>query len=436
MRPKIKTAIFPILILACCSAAIQAEASFVQWTPQIPSSLSPFQNSPQQLAAFTGSSIAIFAHPAQSISLPTMKYGQRISGKYYSAAVVVPASSKNVARLLQNYANYAGLFPTLKQAKVLEQQGGVSTVQYAIHIPTPIPVLNFRESVTMQHQIEGSSISSLVLDAPVPYGSGKLEWFELSPNQTLITVTQWGDLNKPKGFLFSKILNAVPEAKLGIPAGTSGFLLEALQRRFKSSAAEPAMTVLPAVKLSEEQLLRVAQISQKSQEPVSFILPAQKIQYANNTEIMRFSTSYQYYAQQPEQLQQWLAPPAFQQLFPNQIKSFKIKQINQRQLDADYRISVGLGVISIPFDFKMCFDSPNALQNQFHATGGDLKLVRGAMRLMPFKQGSLLNITSAVKIDDSAPFLLRAMRSMPYHEMLPAVGGNTVFALKIWQKVR
>lgn len=150
---------------------------------------------------------------------------------------------------------------------------------------------------------------------------------------------------------------------------------------------------------------------------------------------MRFSTSYQYYAQQPEQLQQWLAPPAFQQLFPNQIKSFKIKQINQRQLDADYRISVGLGVISIPFDFKMRFDSPNALQNQFHATGGDLKLVRGAMHLMPFKQGSLLNITSAVKIDDNAPFLLRAMRSMPYHEMLPAVGGNTVFALKIRQKV-
>lgn len=237
MRPKIKTAISPILILTCCSAAIQAEASFVQWKPQIPSSLSPFQNSPQQLAAFTGSAIAIFAHPAQSISLPTMKYGQRISGKYYSAAVVVPASRKNVARLLQNYANYAGLFPTLKQAKVLEQQGGVSTVQYAIHIPTPIPVLNFRESITMQHQIEGSSISNLVLDAPVPYGSGKLEWFELSPNQTLITVTQWGNLNKPKGFLFSKILNAVPEAKLGIPAGTSGFLLEALQRRFKSSAA-------------------------------------------------------------------------------------------------------------------------------------------------------------------------------------------------------
>lgn len=429
MQPKITKM---ALMLACCTVT-PAYASLIQWKPQIPSSISQFQSNPQTLAEFARNNIVIYAHPTQSISLPTMKYGQKVSGKYYSAAVVVPASSKNVARLLQNYSNYAGLFPTLKHAKILEQRGAIARVKYSVHIPTPIPVLNFRESVIMQHQIEGNSITSLVLDAPVPYGTGKLEWFELAPNQTLITVTQWGDLNHTKGFLLSKILSALPDAKLGIPAGTNGFLLEALQRRFKTSVALPLNTSLPNANLTQTQIQKVVQISQSSQEPVSFILPAQKTPYAHGDEIMRFSTSYQYYAQSPAQLQSWLTAPAFQQLFPRQVKDLKIKQINQKQLDADYKISVGLGVIHIPFDFKMRFDFPNALQNQFHATGGDLKLVRGAMTLSPLKQGSLLNVTSALKIDDEAPFLLRAMRNFPYHDMLPAIGGNTVFTLKIQQ---
>jgi len=41
-----------------------------------------------------------------------------------------------------------------------------------------------------------------------------------------------------------------------------------------------------------------------------------------------------------------------------------------------------------------------------------------------------------MKIHDQAPFLLKAMRSLPYHDMLPAVGGNTVYALKVQQKLK
>jgi hypothetical protein len=160
-----------------------------------------------------------------------------------------------VSRLLSNYPNYAGLFPTLKSAEVLQQQGSTSQVEYRIHIPTPIPVLNFKETVVMQHQIDHNSINSLVLQAPVPFGAGKIEWFEIDAQHTLISVTQWGDLNQPKGFLFSKILNALPDAKLGIPAGTNGFLLESLQRRFKAFSSETlAANQLPELKLNASQL--------------------------------------------------------------------------------------------------------------------------------------------------------------------------------------
>ena len=62
------------------------------------------------------------------------------------------------------------------------------------------------------------------------------------------------------------------------------------------------------------------------------------------------------------------------------------------------------GVIQIPFNFKMRFEQPNTLQNQFYANGGDLKFVRGGMKLLPQSQGTLFQITSSMKIHDQAPF--------------------------------
>lgn len=158
--------------------------------------------------------------------------------------------------------------------------------------------------------------------------------------------------------------------------------------------------------------------------------------YQHGLESLRFSSSYQYFAKSPQQLQHWLNAPSFQELFPRQIKDIDIKKVDPNTFDADYKISVGLGVINIPFDFKLRFDYPNSLENEFHAVGGDLQFVKGGMQLIPQGTGTLFKVTSAMKIHDQAPFLLRAMRSMPYHDMLPALGGNTVLALKIKQKMK
>lgn len=135
-------------------------------------------------------------------------------------------------------------------------------------------------------------------------------------------------------------------------------------------------------------------------------------------------------------MQRWLEPSFFQVLFPRQIKKMNIQKFDANTLDADYKISVGLGVINIPFDFKLRFNHSNNLANRFYAVGGDLKFIQGGIQLIPQHSGTLLQISSAMKIHDKAPFLLRAMRSLPYHEMLPAIGGNTVLALKMKQQVK
>lgn len=315
-----------MLIGVCLAVSVPALAKIIPWNAEIPSSLSAYQGNAQQLAELTGERILIYAHPTSKTQLPTLNSNAASKTQFYSAAVVLPVAEAQVEKLLRHYPNYVGLFPTLKSAKVLEQQGSIQQVKYQVHIPTPIPVLNFKETVVMQHHLGENSISTLIIDAPIPYGAGKLEWFALGPHKTLVTVTQWGDLNQPKGFLFSKILNALPEAKLGIPPSTNAFLLEALQQRFKTEHTAALATPIPQLRLNPQQLQKIAQISQKSGQPVSFILPNYLIKEGKFSENLRFSSTYQYFPNPVEKLRPWLAAEATQQLFPGRSRRSNLIQ--------------------------------------------------------------------------------------------------------------
>ena len=408
----------------------------ITWTDNIPSALQPFQNNPQLLASYTQDTIFIYGQPAVKTSVPTLKSNPQPSVSFTSAAIIVPANTQQVAKTLTDFSHYVGLFPTLKSAKTIEQSGNIVQVKYKVSIPTPIPVLNFNEDVTLQHQIKPNSISSLVIDSPIPYGLGKFEWFALDDHRTLITLTQWGDLNQPKGFIFKKILNAIPEVKLGIPSSTNAFILESLRTRFiKQNIVALNSGQIPSPQLNEAQLAKIAQLSQNAQQPVSYLHAPTSILYTHGREVMRFTTTYQFYQQPTQQLNKWLNPLAYQELFPRQIKKISASPIQNQGQDADIQVNVGLGVINIPFAFKLHFNYPNTVENNFYANGGDLRLIKGKMIASELNQGTLFKITSSMKIDEKAPFLLRAMRSLPYHDVLPAVGGNTVFVQKIKAKM-
>lgn len=425
------------LILPCVLLGLTQScfAQILPWTDNIPSALQPFQNNPQLLASYTQNNIFIYGHPATKTAVPTLKSNPQPSVSFNSAAIIVPVNAQQVAKTLTDFNHYVGLFPTLKSAKTLEQSGNTIQMKYRVSIPTPIPVLNFNEDVTLQHQIKSNSIASLVIDAPIPYGVGKFEWFALDENRTLVTLTQWGDLNQPKGFIVKKILNAIPEVKLGIPSSSNAFILESLRTRFIKPNLVPLNAgQMPNPQLNAAQLNKITQLIQSAQQPVSILHAPTSMLYTHGREAMRFTTTYQFYKQPTQPLQKWLSPLAYQELFPRQIKKVIASPIQNQGQDADIKVNVGLGVINIPFAFKLRFNYPQTDENNFYANGGDLRFIKGKMQLSSLNQGTLLTMTSAMKVDEKAPFLLRAMRSLPYHDVLPAVGGNAVFVQKIKAK--
>jgi len=421
-----------LCLVLFCSLNSFAHAKLFTWTDQIPSGIKPFDNNAQQVANIVQDNILIYSHPALRTSLPTNKNNPQPIVKFSTAAIVVPISSQDVAKVLEDYHQYVGLFPTLKSVKILEKSGNISQVKYKISIPTPIPVLNFNEDMIIQHQINQNSIASMIIDGPVPYGLGKFEWYRLDEKKTLITLTQWEDLNQPQGFLFKKILSAFPEVKLAVPQGSNAFILEALKNRFttkKITALNAGQ--LPSPQLDAAQINKITQVSMNSQQPISFILNPVTVPYTHGRETLRFTTTYHYFNTTPQQMQQWTQPLSYREVFPKQIKNISTTTIQNQQQDAEFKVSIGLGVISIPFNFKMHFSYPKITENNFYANGGDLRYLKGQIQFLPQNHNTLMKMTTTVKIDEKAPFLLRAVRSLPYNEMLPAVGANAIFAQKI-----
>lgn len=419
-----------------------SQAVLIPWTDNTPSSLAPFQGNAEAVAQLAGNDLLIYGHRPQSLVLTT-RQGPRYypTSRFNSGALVVPAPPEQVARLLSDYPRYVGLFPTLTSAKVLEQQNSVSRVRYHIHVPVPIPLLSFSEDVDMQHQLSGNSLSTLILDSPIQYGQGRFEWFALKNGQTLVTLTQWGDLDRPRGFLVSTLLKAVPEVKSSILQSVNAFVLESLRLRLRPAPlgpVQPLPQVIPRRTLSEAQLATVQKLLEQSGTPVMLAHNPVLMQTRKKPEPMHFVTSFGLVNGPVDQVQPLLADPAnFKKMF-RQVRRVTTTPVpGSAASDTQVDVGLGLGILSIPFRLVLRTTPEGEHQNRYQAIGGDIEHMVGRMVFEPVgPQRTRVTLVSAGKLGDDAPFLLRIGKSLPYNDFMPTVGSSPLILDKVNQHLQ
>ena len=425
----------PLVGMVLVGFSVQAHAKPLNWIdPQIPSALAPFADRVDTLATLADDNILIYQHPRQATATPTergVRHYQNVS--FNSSALVVSATPREVRQLLSDYRNYVGLFPTLTEAKPLSSQNGISQMQYRIQVPVPIPLLSFDEKIILQHQLEEHRLSTLMIDAPIQYGLGQFEWFGLPNGKTLVTLTQWGDLNAPKGFLVTTLLKALPEVKLGIPNGVGAFVLESIRRRYDPDPTLGKISTTPKIipqhTLSALQTEQIKQLIQRSGgQAVVFAHPPVWLKTTKRPEKLFFSTSYAQVNANPQAIFDTLAAPSrYQQLF-RQIKKIQLKPNPDGSTNASIRVGLGLGVITIPYQIELRTQQINANTATYAANGGDIEFLHGRLSTQPWTaRSSLVSMTSGGKLGDDAPFLLSLGKSLPYADMLPSIGAAPIF---------
>ncbi|XID74663.1 SRPBCC family protein [Alkanindiges sp. WGS2144] len=429
-----------LLGLLVCSGSIGfGHAAIIPWQDNTPSALTPFSGNKALLARLVERDIMIYGHPAQAVTIPGKKGVQHYNNaRFSSAAIIVPAKPEQIRQVLSQYSNYASLFPTLTKATELERNGTITQMRYHIHVPVPIPALSFNEDVIMQHQISDNSIQTLIVDSPIQYGIGKFEWFALDNNHTLVTLTQWGDLDKPKGFLVSTILKALPEVKQGIPQSVDTFVLETLKRKFAPDGKLPTQgpRQLPYKKLSASDMQLVQQLNARASSPVMFVHRPVNMPYSNRAEPLQFVTTFATLKAPPAYSAQVLSAPTNYKNIFSQVSKVESKTLpDQQGTESTVTVKVGLGVIAIPFKLNLRYFNVGNNRYYYQANGGDIEYMQGQMQFSALaspqtSQQSFLSMTSAGKIGDNAPFLLKIGKSLPYSDLLPTVGGAPVFIYK------
>ncbi len=437
----IQLQLYRVLVVSAIMLTISTatQAKILTWIdPQIPSALAPFDGQASRLASLAEQNILVFQQPKQATATPTVNGIRRYQNvSFNTSALVVSATPSEVRKLLSDYTRYVGLFPSLTEAQPLSSQDNISQVQYRIQIPVPVPLLSVDEKIILQHQLSDQRLSTLVIDSPVQYGLGQFEWFALPNGKTLVTLTQWGDLNSPKGFLFTTLLKALPEAKLGVPNGVGAFVLESLRRRFDPDPSVgtvyPMPQIVPQHMLSSTQTQQVKQLIQRSGgQSVVFAHPPVWLRTAKRPEKLFFSTSYAHIKASPEIMFAHLAEPSrYQKLF-RQIKKIDLRPNTDQTTDVNIRIGLGLGVIYIPYQVKLRTQKANPTTAVYQANGGDIEFLNGRLQAQAWdSHSSLVSMTSGGKIGDNAPFLISIGKAMPYADMLPSIGAAPILIERV-----
>ena len=433
-----------VLVLGIGTFSLSAYATPLNWVdPQIPSALAPFDGQASRLASLADQNILIYQHPRQATATPTPRGVRRYQNvSFNSSALVVSATPAEIRQLLSDYSRYVGLFPSLTEAKALHSshnnQSKISQVQYRIQVPVPIPLLSFDEKIVLQHQLSEHALSTLIVDSPIQYGLGQFEWFPLADAkngtpQTLVTLTLWGDLNAPKGFVVSTLLRALPEVKLGIPNGIGAFVMESIRRRYNPDPSVgtiyPLPQIVPQHTLSTVQTQQVKQLIQRSGgQSVVFAHRPVWLRTAKHPEKLFFSTSYAQIHATPTQIFSTLAEPTRYQTLFRQIKKIELTPQADGATDAKIRIGLGLGVLTIPYHIQLRSQKLNPTTAIYRANGGDIEFMHGRLHAQPWDQrSSLVSMTSGGKLGDDAPFLLSIGKSLPYADMLPSIGAAPIF---------
>lgn len=430
--------LFSTLLMLACGGMSSLSWAMVTWKNPTPSALAPFNHNAKTVADLAGNQILLYSHPHQNIEFQTSKELKRYNNvQFTTGALVVHATSQQIQQTLHDYQKYVGLFPTLKTAKILEQQGNDKQVKYKISIPTPIKVLNFNDDAIIQHEATSNAMSSLVIDSPMPYGVSKIEWFALDAQRSLVTITQWTDTNTVNGFLISSILKAMPEAVVAMPYAVNTFVMESLRLRFNPKINAPLLAAgkVPERPLNQQQYQQIIQLSQKTKQPVSFVHLPMQVPYKHGNEDLRFTTSYQFFNAPPQQTNKLLEPTIYQKLFPKYVRKVEVLPNQDKSNDAVFFIRAGLGVITIPFTLRLRFFPPQQQSIDMVAVGGDIKFMKSKMEILPYQQHSVWKMSTASKIDPSAPFLVRSMRSLPYHDVIPTAAIARVITDKAYTEL-
>lgn len=447
-RSSILIVVVLFILLIMSSLIFASTPSLVTWTDPTPSALKPFDGNAEALAELAGSSLFFYPQARSVAALPYTSGPRTYSNvQYLSGAMVVPATVDQVEKILSNYMGYSKLFPKITEANVLvnEQIGNPKTdinahvrsiVKYRMLIKIPIPLLSFDEDLIMQHERTHNSISTLIISSPIQYGSGKFEWFPLKNGKTLVTLTQWGDLDRPKGFLVRTILAAMPELKYAVPNGVQGFVLEALRQRLNPDVATkalPMQSIVPSLTLSADQEAQILKLLRQG-GTVQFTHRSVWMTTAKHDEKLSFVSSF---FNMPTSLAKskfgLVNPENFTSIY-HQVRKVTRTSLSNGGSENDVKVGLGLGVLSIPMHLKLVY-IPESESNsvRFFSTGGDVEFVQGRIQFKELSpKSTLVQLTAAGKLGEDPPFLLKMTQYMPYPDYLPTLGSAPI----IFEKTR
>lgn len=437
----------PYRLLQACllllSGVLHAETELPSWTLSDWSNPAPALHNlgvtPEQLARVLNRDILVVPHAPRAVRVRSGEHWRDYpAARFVTAATVLPVTATRAREIMSDLTAYTQIFPLMTGAKVIQARAAHRVGEFAVMVP--LPVMNVAARVWVKHTAEADgslSVSMLRATAkgqlklgaiPIPLAStethpliGRWEFHDVGEGNSLVAFTFWAEENS-RNWMVRLMLKMQPDIKLVSPYVASLGAVESL-RRHVSKTVPALQKEIPAVPdaLRYPETIAIYEPLMR-QGPLAIVHPEQSVWLDGKAQPWRYVTAMNIVRTDVETARdRTITFDRYREVFP-QVR--KVKLLNApKGMAVDWRLGVDLGLLSIPLRLGISHEWEAYNRLGLRAWSGDVAHLRGEWRWYSppgtrQKESTLLSMTSAHRLDDRAPWLLRVGSRLPYADMM------------------
>jgi hypothetical protein len=301
-------------------------------------------------------------------------------------------------------------------------------------------VLSFDVDYTLAYQNQpNGDITWRLVEGDYDEHLGRWEFFALPGDKTLLAYTAWQDFASI-GFTVRTIMAAQPDLKLIIPVASAAVLVNAVSRRAEGLPPEDEkptrVAKTPTVPMLSTGAHSIPLPELRKLAEAGTLILLHPVQWFAGTKGKAVDFSFMSAAalvDLPAEKSRDLAT-SFDR-FPEFIK--QVKSVD-KSLDEkgnrifDYKLSVGLSILSVSVQYGLAYTDVTPFASRFERVSGELEYVHGAWEFFDVGDGkSLVVYTTASKLGEGAPAILKIGEDMPNRDLLVGISASAITMQKL-----
>jgi len=389
------------------------------------------------LAQMASNKHLIIFHPSQKLSLSVGK-GRKstFDVRFVTAMTVIDEPVYQVREVVTDFSHYHEFMPQNEKSTVISKSKNQVIQELKLSLKVPLIPISFKLTLDYFLAPDGDITWSRI-KGDIKGNVGRFEFFELSPNRTLLVLTYWTEL-QGAGLLIRLLLRLQPDMELAIPISSCSLLIEAIKNRCELISHQkpadpktlPSKPVIPMMTKSQLPIDTLQLLSRIG--TLVFVHPIQWIRSEKNKPIdVRFVTSAARIQGPQKALKPLMTDFSRYPEFMSQVVYARQEQ-TANGMQVDWRLKFGFAMFRFNLNFLLDYAWHDDTILLYRCKSGNIKRSYGCWEWLSLSDNqTMIFFSAAIPYDRKVPFILKFTQIVPNSQVVMGASSTVVTIEKV-----